>query len=231
MPTSTAFRTSKIGPQRLLPVQAHSASEAEAEVIRLFSLAANATFHLPDGDEVDYKVVEIFKQDADKLHEMLEHMIETAEWTLPAQYCLWLDETVNGNANVFHIRLENDPTVDFSPMHIKFEDEDRLMKVRQRTYSPQQTENISKKCKELVRLSFIYRNLKSKCSCAPAIVPKHSSETFRFTSNLRLVDARTKKSIWPIPQAEAMLAHFAGPAFFLHDFLHGFWQFLLGKLS
>ncbi len=78
----------------------------------------------------------------------------------------------------------------------------------------------------------IYRNPFSKWACAPLIVAKEGSEKFRFTAYLRLVNAQTKKNVWPMPHADPMLANLtAAKTLFQLDFIHGYWQFSLVKHS
>ncbi len=78
--------------------------------------------------------------------------------------------------DIFRIRLCADPPVDVPPMEIKFEDTERPVKVRQRTYSPEQLDSMKKKCDELSHVGYIYRNPSSKWACAPLIVPKDGPE-------------------------------------------------------
>ncbi len=47
--------------------------------------------------------------------------------------------------DIFRISLGSDPPVDVPPMEIKFEGMERPVKVRQRTYSPEQLEFMKKK--------------------------------------------------------------------------------------
>ncbi len=74
-------------------------------------------------------------------------------------------------------------------MEIKLEKEERPVKVLQRTYSPEQLDFMKKKCDQLLEVGYIYRNPSSKWACAPLIVPKEGSEKFRFTVDLRPVNA------------------------------------------
>lgn len=136
------------------------------------------------------------------------------------------------SAEVFRLKLGNDPPVDAPPMKIEFTGEQRSVKVRQRTYSPAQLKFLKKTCNELVDLGFIYRNPTSNWACAPVIVPKPGPEEFRFTTDLNRVNIQTKKNMWSMPHADAMLPRTSGAKlFFLLDFLHGYWQFAMSKCS
>lgn len=117
-------------------------------------------------------------------------------------------------------------------MNIQFEGSERPVKVRQRTYSPKQFVFLKKKVDELNRAGYIYRNNSSNWACAPLIVPKPGKEAFRFTVDLRPVNAQTKKAVWPMPISDAMLARLTGSKVcFNLDFIHGYWQFPLAADS
>ncbi len=61
---------------------------------------------------------------------------------------------------------------------------------------------------------------------------QRGSEKFRFTVDLRPVNAQTKKNVWPMPHADPMLAKLTGAkTFFQLDFIHGYWQFPLAEHS
>jgi len=59
-------------------------------------------------------------------------------------------EMVLSYKDIFRIRLGADPPVKVSPMEIKFEGPEKPVKVRQRTYSPEQLEFLKKKCDDLL---------------------------------------------------------------------------------
>ncbi len=50
---------------------------------------------------------------------------------------------------------------------------------------------MKKKCDELLNVGYIYRNPSSKWACTPLSVPKDDPEGFRFTVDLRPVNAQT----------------------------------------
>ncbi len=51
--------------------------------------------------------------------------------------------------DIFRVRLGTNPPFDVPPMEIKFEETDRHVKVRQRTYSPEQLDFTKNKYDEL----------------------------------------------------------------------------------
>lgn len=57
------------------------------------------------------------------------------------------------------------------------------------------------------------------------MVPKSGKEGFRFTIDLRPVNAQTKKTVWPMPHAGPILRKPTGSKIWFNlDFLHGYWQ-------
>ncbi len=63
-------------------------------------------------------------------------------------------------------------------------------------------------------------------------MPKEGPEKFRFTVDLRPVNAQTRKKVWPMSHADTMLAKLTGAkTFFQLDFIHEYWQFPLSKDS
>ena len=63
------------------------------------------------------------------------------------------------------ILLEKDLLVDVEPISIEIKGPDRLIKVRQRTCSPDQTTFLKKKAQKLINAGFIVRKNGSKWAC------------------------------------------------------------------
>ena len=189
-----------------------------------------AIFLLQDGDDIEYKDVDLGSgvDDKEELSKAIDDVIRRGKKHLPKRLHQQFQELVSKYKDVFRTTLCNDPAVNVPPMKVEFEGKERPVKVRQRTYSPEQLKFLKKKCDELLKAGFIYRNPNSKWACAPLIVPKEGPERFRFTVDLRPVNAQTKRNVWPMPHADAMLAKLAGATiFFKIDFIHGYWQFPL----
>lgn len=155
-------------------------------------------------------------------------MITLACKHLPKKLVPSLKHLVSEFKDIFRVKLGKDPPVEVEPMNIEFGGPTRPVKVRQRTYSPEQLTLLKSKVHELIDPGFIKRNNESKWACAPLVVPKHGKEGFRFTVDLRPVNTQTKKTLWPMPHADPMLAKITGSKIWFNlDFLHGYWQFSL----
>lgn len=108
--------------------------------------------------------------------------------------------------DTFIVRLGDDPRLDVSLMEIEFKYSERLVKVLQRTYSLEQQSFMKNKEEELVYAWYIFRNNSSKWAYAPLIVPKPGKERFRFAVNLRSASSQTKKTDWPMTNADPMMS-------------------------
>lgn len=180
---------------------------------------------MKDGDEIDYKDLEVGEQNEEELKAAIHDSINRAAEHLPAGKKESFNNMVLSYKDIFRIRLGKDDPVKVTPMEIKFEGPENPIKVRQRTYSPEQLDFLRKKCDDILQAGYVYRNPTSKWACAPLIVPKPGPDKFRLTVDLRPINAQTKKN-------DPMLAKLTGSKiFFKLDFLHGYWQFPLDKDS
>lgn len=111
-------------------------SIAEPDSSKLCSMISNAT--LKDGDDIDYKDVEVGDQDEEGTKKSIESMIDRGWKHLKKDSRKILKDLVVEDYDIFRLKLGKDPPVDVEPMKIEFEESNRPIKVRQRTYSPEQ---------------------------------------------------------------------------------------------
>lgn len=156
---------------------------------QLCSMKANSNFPLKDGDDIDYEDVKVGEQDTEELETTIQNMIDRAAKKLSRDLCPTLQEMVMSCKDILRIRLGNDPPVYVPPIPIEFEGTERSIKVRQRTYSPEQLTFLKKKVGELEKPGYVYQNNCSKWTCAPLIVPKTGKEGIRFTVDLWRINA------------------------------------------
>ncbi len=97
-------------------------------------MIANGDLPLVDGDDIDYKDVEIYDQDEQELAQGIDDAIRRAAKNLTKRLKEYFRNMALEYKDVFRIRLGTDPPVDVPPMEIKFEGPERPVKVRQRTY-------------------------------------------------------------------------------------------------
>ncbi len=147
-------------------------------------MIAHRDIPLVEGDDIDYNDAEIGDRDENELEKALEDAIRRAAEHLPNRLKKSFGDIVLEYKDIFRICLGADPPVDVPPMEIKFEGTECLVKVQQRTYSPDQLDFMKKKCDELLKVGYFFRNPSSKWGCAPLIFPKDGLEEFRFTIDL-----------------------------------------------
>ncbi len=80
---------------------------------------------LVDGDDIDYKDVEIGNQDEQELEQAIDDAIRRAAKNLPNRLKESFRNLVLEYKDIFRIRLGADPPVDVPPMEIKFEGTER----------------------------------------------------------------------------------------------------------
>jgi hypothetical protein len=77
----------------------------------------------------------------------------------------------------------------------------------------------------------VYKNNKSRWASPPLIVSKPDG-SFRMTVDVRMVNDRTERLVWPMPVLEVITSKLRGSAaFFCLDFFKGYWQLPLAKNS
>ncbi len=108
------------------------------EAPRLCQLFPNGDLPLCEGDDIDYKEVEIGNQDEAELDQPISEAIKPSSEHLPNRLRDYFRAMIMEFKDVFRIRLGADHPVDGLQIEIKFEKKDRPVKVRQRTYSPEQ---------------------------------------------------------------------------------------------
>ena len=127
--------------------------------------------------------------------------------------------------DTFRTKLGGDSAADVPPMKIILKQDAVPIRVRVRKYSPPQAVFLRSKVDELLQLGLVKRNATSRWACAPLIVPKPGPEAFRFTVDLRPVNAQTEPQAWPMPNMEAAMSELTGDTCFATMGLcHGYWQ-------
>ena len=85
-------------------------------------------------------------------HESLNDAIKRSLNHLPKSLHKQLQDLIFEFEEIFRTKLGKDPPVDMTPMIIEFENKEIPVKVRQRTYSPEQLDFLKKKCDQLIHL-------------------------------------------------------------------------------
>jgi hypothetical protein len=88
------------------------------------------------------------------------------------------------------------------------------------------------KIHELEELGLVYKNTEAERVRPPLILPKPGSDQYRMTIDLRVPNASTKPTAWPMPSVQDELHDLHGSEVFATlDFCQGYWQIHLHKDS
>ena len=156
------------------------------------------------------------------LHAIIASAVENG---LDEDHTRALRDLVFEYKDIFRSRLGGDPPVQVPPMKILIKPGSKPFKAKRRNYSPQQALFLREKVDELLRLGLAYRNPNSRWASAPLIVRKPGPDVFRFTVDLRAVNALTEKIVWPMPHIDTLLSKLSGSnCFFTIDLCHGYFQ-------
>lgn len=103
-----------------------------------------------------------------------------------------LKEIVHKHKKVWALKLGSQPPSKLPPMTIDLKPgANKPLRLPPRSYSPPQLEFMKTKIAELESLGLVYRNPTATWASPPHIVPKAGPEKFRFTVDLRAVNAST----------------------------------------
>lgn len=180
-----------------------------------------------DGDEPDIGV-----EAEEDLEAAIEAMLERSRPNVSQDGFQRLTEIVYKHKKVWALKLGSQPPSKLPAMTIDLEPGAKPVRLPARTYSPPQLEFMKNKIAELESLGLIYRNPTATWASPPHIVPKAGPDQFRFTVDLRVVNASTVPRKWPTPNLADVMQNFAGSdRFGIFDAIHGYWQLELEEGS
>jgi hypothetical protein len=134
--------------------------------------------------------------------------------------------------DVFRLKLGADPPANVKPLVIKLRDGAEPVRMSARKYAPPQLKFMRDKIRELDELGLVYKNTGAEWASPPLILPKPGPDQYRMTVDLRVPNASTKPTAWPMPNIEDQLHDLHGSEVFATlDFCQGYWQIPLHKDS
>jgi hypothetical protein len=99
-----------------------------------------------------------------------------------------------------------------------------------RQYAPPQLKFMLDKIRELEELGLVYKNTGAERASPPLILPKPGPDQYRMTVDLRVPNASTKPTAWPMPNLQDNLYDLHGSEVCATlDFCRGYWQIPLHK--
>jgi Reverse transcriptase (RNA-dependent DNA polymerase) len=127
--------------------------------------------------------------------------------------------------DVFRLKLGVDPPANVKPLFIKLRDGAEPVRMSARKHAPPQLKFMHDKIHELEELCLVYKNTKAKWASPPLILPKPGPDQYRMTVDLRVPNASTKPTAWPMPNLQDELHDFHGSEVFATlDFCQGYWH-------
>jgi hypothetical protein len=142
-----------------------------------------------------------------------------------------LRQLVTECKDVFRLKLGADPPANVKPLVIKLRDGAEAVRISARKYAPPQLKFMRDKIRELEELGLVYKT-GAEWASPPLILPKPGPDQYRMTVDLRVPNASTKPTAWPMPNLQDEMHDLHGSEVFATlDFCQGYWQIPLHKDS
>jgi hypothetical protein len=132
----------------------------------------------------------------------------------------------------FRLKLGADPPANVKPLVIKLRDGAEPVRMSALKYAPPQLKFMRDKIRELEEFGLVYKNTGAEWASPKLILPTTGSDQHRMTVDLRVPNASTKATAWPLPNLQGELHDLHGSEVFATlDFRQGYWQIPLHKDS
>jgi Reverse transcriptase (RNA-dependent DNA polymerase) len=203
--------------------------------VKFASLKKQALLYgdIPDDDPIDYHDGDVGQGSPEELDDAIDGFLTRAEQAgMPRDGVQSLRQLVTECKDVFRLKLGADPPANVKPLVIKLRDGAEPVWTSARKYAPPQLKFIRDKIRELEKLGLVYKNTGAEWASPPLILPKPGLDQYRMTVDLRVPNASTKRTAWPMPNLEDKLHDLHGSEVFATlDFCQGYWQIPLHKDS
>jgi hypothetical protein len=203
--------------------------------VKFASLKEQALFYgeIPDDDPIDYHDVDVGQAspEAGGGYRGLDH--ESFEQAgMYRDGVQSLRQLMTECKDVFRLKLGADPPANVKPLVMKLCDGAEPVRMSARKYDPPQLKFMRDKIRELKELGLVYKNTGAEWTSPPLILPKPGPDQYRMTVDLRVPNASTKPTAWPMPNLQDQLLDSHGSEVFTTlDFCQGYWQIPLHKDS
>jgi hypothetical protein len=133
---------------------------------------------------------------------------------------------------VFRLKIGADPPANVKPLVIKKHEGAEPVRMSARKHALPYLKFMRDKLHELEELGLVYKNTGAEWASPPLILPKPGPNQCRMTVDLRVPNASTMPTAWPMPNLQDELHDLHGSEVFatLH-FCQGYWQIPLHKDS
>jgi hypothetical protein len=203
--------------------------------VKFASLKEQALFYgdIPDDDPIDYHDVDVGQGSPEELEDGIESLITSAEQAgTPRDGVQSLRQLVTECKDVFRLKLGAVLPANVNPLFIKLRNGAETVRMSARKCAPPQLKFMRDKINELEEMGFVYKNTGAEWASPPLILPKPGPDQYCMTVDLRVPNASTKPTAWPMPNLQDELHDLHGSEVFATlDFCQGYWQIPLHKDS
>jgi hypothetical protein len=173
--------------------------------VNFASLKEQALFYgdIPDDDPIDYHDVDVGQGSPLELADAIEGLITSAKQAgMFLGGVQSLRQLVAECKDVFMLKLGADPPANVRPLVIKLRDGAEPVRISARKYAPPQLKFMRDKIRELEELGLVYKNTGAEWASPPLILPKPGPDQYLMTVDLRVPNASTKPTAWPMPNLQ-----------------------------
>jgi hypothetical protein len=134
--------------------------------------------------------------------------------------------------DIVRLKLDADPPANVKPLVVKLRNGAEPVRMSARKYAPPQLKFMRDKIHDLEELGLVYKSTGAEWASPPLILPKTSPDLYRMTVDLRVPNASTNPTAWPMPNLQDELHDLHGSEVFATlGFRQGYWQIPLHKDS
>jgi hypothetical protein len=186
--------------------------------------------------EMDPEPTEAFdlldQPDQEELNSIFTKAIDTAvkEMELEPKEKDKFTKLLTSFKDVFSLRMGLEVPASVEPLKVELTPGARPLRVKMRSYSPEDRAFLRETCDEMVKLGLLYHNKNARWVAPVGVVPKPGSTKKRMVVDLRWINSQTVPIQYGMPVIEDQLPAVKGAKyFFTGDFLKGFWQVMIDK--
>jgi hypothetical protein len=162
-------------------------------------LQVHAYGDIPDDERIDYHDVEVGKGSPEELADAIEGLLKSAEQAdMYRDGVQSLRQLVTECKDVFRLKLGADTPANVKPLVIKLRDDAEPVRMSARKFAPPQLKFMRDKIHELEELGLVYKNTGAEWASTPLILPNSEPDQYRMTVDLRVPNASTKLTAWPM---------------------------------
>jgi hypothetical protein len=195
--------------------------------VKFASLREQVLFYgdIPDDDPIDYHDVDVGQGSPDELADAIEGFLTSAEQAgMSRDGVQSLRQLASECKDVFRLKLGAEPPANVKHLVIKLRDGAEPVRMSARKYALPQLTFMRDKIRELEELGLVYKNTGAEWASPPLILPKPGLDQYCMTVDLRVPNASTKPTAWPMPNLQYELHDLHGSEVFATlDFCQGHW--------